>query len=143
MTTATARKTDPVTSHAAADRMNQGDSLTRDEQFTLKWVRMFPGHSAKQLERLANDEAQRIHRRAKGLETKGEIKRVNDGTGELKLYLIKKNQISYCLDLFNPDLIHCDCGKKWTVHSISLTGGYVTCPNCSTMAYLPERRHYE
>ena len=56
--------------------MNEGNRLSNDERFALAAVKNFPGHTAKQLEKITNDINGKIHRRIKGLVDKGKVKRV-------------------------------------------------------------------
>ena len=76
MSYALARNTDPITSHRAADRMNEDNRLTNNERFAMLAIRNFPGHTANELEALMNDKRGKIHRRIKGLVDKGMVKRV-------------------------------------------------------------------
>jgi hypothetical protein len=142
MNIATARRTDPVQCHAAADRMNDG-RLTEHEQYALDYIARYPGRSAQGLEYIAGCKPGKIWKRIKGLVDKGAVIRTyEDGCREAKLYVTSKNKIRYELSLFEPDKLKCVCGRIWTACGIATMGGYVTCPNCNATAYMPEREHY-
>ena len=144
MNIATARRTDPVQCHAAADRMNEGDRLTKAQEYALACIREYPGHTAQELEIIVKcPKPGRIWKRCGELAGMRKIRREyrpeRDG---YVLYPAETKRIRYELSLFEPDKLKCDCGRIWTACGIATTGGYVTCPNCNATAYMPEREHY-
>lgn len=85
-----ARNSDPITSHRAADRMNEGNRLSNDERFALLAIRNYPGRTANELEALMNDKKGKIHRRIKGLVNKSKVKRVyKENCREALLYPVE------------------------------------------------------
>ena len=92
---AIARNADPIESHAAADRMNKGDVLTKHEEYALAAIRRLQGLTAEEYE--INEcswcvlegrdyKEGKIRKRLAGLERKGKIVRVADGRAK-RIYL--------------------------------------------------------
>ena len=72
---AAARRNDPITSHRAADTMNQGDTLPNHERFALGLIRRHPGRTALELEAIAQCKPGKVWKRISGLVKKGKITR--------------------------------------------------------------------
>jgi DNA-binding MarR family transcriptional regulator len=79
-----ARRTHPASSHAECQR--QTEELTASMQFALQWIRQYPGHTAKELERLAGCEPGQIWKVAAQLERRHLVVRRSEGSNPLKIY---------------------------------------------------------
>lgn len=71
---ATARRTDPITSHETADEKNKSGTITRDQLGVLKSIYWHPGWTAKELD-MRCEAVGKAHRRSRELEAKGWITR--------------------------------------------------------------------
>lgn len=87
---AAARRNDPITSHRAADTMNQGDTLTEHERFALDAIRTYPGRTAAELESLVQCKPGKIWKRISRLVKKGDVARTyTPGCREGKLWIVQ------------------------------------------------------
>lgn len=78
------RKNHPVSSKAECQRQN--DELSESMRYALRLIWAYPGHSARELEKLAHCEPGRIWKVAAQLERRGLIERRREGSHPLKLY---------------------------------------------------------
>jgi len=93
--TATARNSDPETSHMAADRMNSGAWITKHQNIVLRLISHNPGLTAKELGGILQKERPALtgcyewpRKRAKELESKLLIRReLLPGESELRNYV--------------------------------------------------------
>ena len=95
--TAKARNSDPKTSHLAADRMNEGDRLGKQQIAVLRLISEFDGETAKDLGyfiELRHDYAKEWpHRRCRELESKLLIRReLLPGEREMRNYITDKGK---------------------------------------------------
>lgn len=79
-----ARKNHPASSHIECHRQN--NELSQSMQYALRWIRKYPGHSAKELERIAGCEAGAIWKVAAQLERRGLVVRKSEGGRSMKIY---------------------------------------------------------
>ena len=71
---ATARKSDPIQCFIAAEKVNH--SLTKAQQFALDCINTYPGHTAKELEKIVGCDYGRIHKRCNELAAAKKITRL-------------------------------------------------------------------
>lgn len=74
-----ARRADPVTSHEAAGRMIDSGRLAEHERVALALVRLHPGRTGSELDKLASADKRQISKRLAGLAKKQLVRR---GAGE-------------------------------------------------------------
>lgn len=79
-----ARRTDPLSSHAAADKAERDGTIGRQAREALRLVREFPGRTSKELSRLSGMDRYALARRLPELERHGYVKRTEEGAKEVQ-----------------------------------------------------------
>ena len=78
-----ARRTDHLSSHVAADKLEASGAAQSQRAEALALVTRWPGMSSKQLARLANVDRYRLGRRLPELLREGRVKAIKAGTREI------------------------------------------------------------
>lgn len=79
---ATARRTDPASSHAAAAEMNASGAAKRQREAVVDLVFLHPGRTSKELAKLSDLDRYQIARRLPEAEKAGQVERREDGSRE-------------------------------------------------------------
>lgn len=83
-----ARRTDPASSEAAAQKMIDSGAIESQAKRVWKAMLKNPGHTSKQLALLSHLDRHMFGRRCSGLQRKGHAVEIRRGNRELKYYAI-------------------------------------------------------
>lgn len=79
-----ARRSDPLSSHEAADKVSRSGRARLQAQHALALVREYPGSTSKELAELSGMDRYALARRLPELEQGGLITRTSEGSKELR-----------------------------------------------------------
>lgn len=79
-----ARSGSPESSQVKCQQQNE--TLAESMQFAMRWIRRYPGRSARELEKIAGCDPGMIWKVAAQLERRGYVTRKKQGSRSLKIY---------------------------------------------------------